>query len=240
MKIELIGKLIKEDEILTLFYTAAKTCVSEIEPKQIYEKNVSIETKKNLISRVINAGHLSILEHFTMTFSLYGVSRSLLAQLTRHRVGIAYSVMSQRYVRTNFDKLEDLKENFVIPSTISRNKEAIQIFEKALYEVSKTYSSLLEKGIPAEDARFILPNAMKTNLVFSVNFRELMHICSIRLCAGSAQWEIYELFSKIKEIITKISPFLGNFLQPQCYRLQYCPESSERCCGLFVTKNSKE
>jgi len=91
---------------------------------------------------------------------------------------------------------------------------------------------MLDSGIAAEDARFVLPQAVETRLVMTMNARELMHACSLRLCL-KAQWEIVELFQRIKEEVKKVAPRIGAELNPKCYNLGYCNE--RETCGLFPT-----
>ena len=96
---------------------------------------------------------------------------------------------------------------------------------------------MLEAGILAEDARYILPNAVETRLVMTMNARELIHACSLRLCQR-AQWEIVELFERIKEEVRKVAPLIGAELKPKCYDLGYCNERES--CGLFPTQKEKK
>jgi len=90
-----------------------------------------------------------------------------------------------------------------------------------------------QAGIPVEDARYILPGAVETRLIMTMNARELMLATSLRLCL-KAQWEIIELFEQIKAEVTKVAPFIGGELKAKCYRLGYCDEKES--CGLFPTK----
>jgi len=96
---------------------------------------------------------------------------------------------------------------------------------------------MLHAGIPAEDARYVLPQAIETKLVMTMNARELIHAAGLRLCLR-AQWEIRELFRRIKEEVEKVAPFIGAHLQPKCYRLGYCDERES--CGLFPTRKELE
>jgi thymidylate synthase (FAD) len=94
------------------------------------------------------------------------------------------------------------------------------------------YLEMLDANVPAEDARYVLPNAAETRLVMTMNARELIHVCSLRLCLKS-QWEIVELFEKIRVEIEKVAPRIGAELKPKCYRLGYCDEAES--CGIFPT-----
>ena len=161
MEVELISR---SGEWLDVLWTAARTCKSEDSPQKLYGRSIE-ETwndddrlKKHiaLIVSLVKAGHLSILEHATMTFAVSGVSRSLLAQYSRHRVGVSLSVQSQRYVKMN-------ARDMVLPPSIESNDSAHCAWKLAIGEIEKAYNALVALGVKKEDARFILPNAMKTN-----------------------------------------------------------------------------
>ena len=99
------------------------------------------------------------------------------------------------------------------------------------------YVEMQEAGIPTEDARYVLPQAIETQLIMTMNARELMHACSLRLCLR-AQWEIVQLFEMIKQEVEKVAPQIGTELKPKCYRLGYCDEVES--CGLFPTLKPAE
>lgn len=166
------------------------------------------------------SGHHAVLEFANFTFHITGVSRALLAQLTRHRHA-GYAVRSQRYCS------ED-GANFIRPQTIKANPQAELAYMKALRTIEDTYSLLQSLGIPNEDARYVLPNACETTLEFTCNLRELIHIMNERLCTR-AQWEIRELCWKMREAVIAAEPEFADFLQPKCEHLGYCPEQSS--CG---------
>lgn len=166
------------------------------------------------------SGHHAVLEFASFTFHITGVSRALLAQLTRHRHA-GYAVRSQRYCS------ED-GANFVWPHTIKANPQTELVYMKFLEEAKSAYSTLQSLGIPNEDARYVLPNACETTLEFTCNLRELIHIMNERLC-NRAQWEIKELCQKMREEVIAAEPAFANFLQPKCEHLGYCPEHAS--CG---------
>ncbi len=212
-------------------YIAARTCYSPDSPQELWESTksrlVSREQMYALIDKVIGAGHLSVLEHISFTFAVEGISRACSHQLVRHRIA-SFSQQSQRYTSP--------RENpFVVPETVAKNDEASKLFTEFLDYVSEVYSRLLELGIPREDARFVLPNATKTNIVMTMNFRELYQVCQVRLCTR-AQWEIRELFWRVKGEIKRVAGLegLAEYLVPKCYVLGYCPEM--KSCGLMPAK----
>ena len=202
MKAKLLNDLSKVKNII---YTACRTCYSAKSPIELIEQ----EPNTDLILKIARSGHLSTFEHVVCTFAIEGVSRSLLAQLTRHRL-CSFSVQSQRYCK--------MDNNFIIPETLKDNKE---IIGKTLNQIIDCYNELIENGIKKEDARAILPNATCTNLVMTCNLRELIHICNLRLCKR-AQAEIRELTGLMRKEVIKELPFMKEFLVPNC---KHCTEA---------------
>lgn len=169
-----------------------------------------------------NSGHLSVFEFAQFHFHIEGVSRALLAQITRHRTG-KFCVRSQRY--TDEDEF-----HYVIPKTISNDIDAMHYYEGIMMEIMDAYTRLKELGIPKEDARMVLPNACETVLDFSVDFRNLMHFFNERLCTN-AQWEIRELAQEMKSLIIAKYPELEEYCVPKCetHEIAFCTE--KKSCG---------
>jgi thymidylate synthase (FAD) len=212
-------KAIVERYYVPLVYTACRTCYSELEPQEIFRRAVEGEVNptsmQRLISNVIESGHGSTIEHIVFTFGISGVSRTLSHQLVRHRAGVAFDQQSQRYV--NYKSAATM-----LPGTIAEaDPELRAAYESQVDGALGLYATLVEAGIPGEDARFAFPNATRTNLVMTTNLRALIHMSGLRLCT-MAQWEIRRL-----EIFT-VSPFLGSFLAPKCVPLGYCDEFNNR------------
>ncbi|MGB9675726.1 MAG: FAD-dependent thymidylate synthase [Candidatus Bathyarchaeales archaeon] len=194
---------------------AALTSTRSGSPSEIFEK-MDLETAKRIIGRVTGYGHMSVIEHASFTFSIEGVSRAMTHQLVRHRIA-SYTQQSQRYVA--YDTLE----KFVTPPNIAKNDEAKKVFDDALEKISEAYRKLLDIGIPKEDARFILPNAAKTNIIVTMNARELRHFFNLR-CCNRAQWEIREVAIEMLKQAKKATPALFENAGPTCVELGYCPE----------------
>jgi len=216
---------IVERYYVPLIYTACRTCYSELEPDEIFRRAESgaIETAKmqKLISGVIESGHGSTIEHVVFTFGISGVSRTLSHQLVRHRAGVAFDQQSQRYV--SFKSAATM-----LPGTIAEADPDLRArFETQVGSSMALYGDLLAAGIPGEDARFVFPNATRTNLVMTANLRALIHMAGLRLCT-MAQWEIRRLFQLIRHEVFAVSPFLGAFLAPKCVPLGYCDEMGNR------------
>ena len=208
-----------------LVYTACRTCYSELEPQEIFrraaEGEIAPASMQKLIGNVIESGHGSTIEHIVFTFAISGVSRTLSHQLVRHRAGVAFDQQSQRYVKYKGAAT-------MLPSTIAEGDAGLrERFEEQVDGALGLYGELVEAGVPGEDARFVFPNATRTNLVMTTNLRALIHMSGLRLCT-MAQWEIRRLFQLIRHEIFGVSPFLGSFLAPKCVALGYCDEFNNR------------
>jgi len=216
---------IVEQYYVPLIYTACRTCYSELTPQDIFQKaadgEIDVAKMQRLISGVIESGHGSTIEHVVFTFGISGVSRTLSHQLVRHRAGVAFDQQSQRYV--TFKKAATM-----LPQTIAEAEpEVRERYEDQIEGAMSLYGDLVGAGIPGEDARFVFPNATRTNLVMTTNLRALIHMSGLRLCT-MAQWEIRRLFQQIRHEIFQVSPFLGSFLAPKCVPLGYCDEMGNR------------
>jgi thymidylate synthase (FAD) len=196
---------------------------------------MDVETAKRIIKRVTGYGHVSVIEHASFTFSIEGVSRAMTHQLVRHRIA-SFTQQSQRYV--TYDTLE----KYVTPQSITENAEAKNIFDETLEKISETYQKLLNLGVPKEDARFILPNAAKTNIIVTMNARELRHFFNLRCCAR-AQWEIREIATEMLKQAKKAAPALFENAGPSCIELGYCIEGKMKppeCNVEEIKKRFKE
>ena len=208
-----------------LIYTACRTCYSELEPAEIFRRAEAGEIDRakmqKLISGVIESGHGSTIEHVVFTFGISGVSRTLSHQLVRHRAGVAFDQQSQRYVKFT-------RAATMLPGTLAEADPDLRArYEAQVGGALELYGDLVAAGIPGEDARFVFPNATRTNLVMTANLRALIHMSGLRLCT-MAQWEIRRLFQLIRHEVFAVSPFLGSFLAPKCVPLGYCDEMGNR------------
>lgn len=220
--------------------TAIRTCYSPGLPSEIVAKEgakyfgakatdgkAGTEADR-LFRMIVSSGHTSTLEHLSFTFAIEGVSRALLAQLTRHRVGFSFSVQSQRYVRFGSgDRSGGF--DYVVPDTVTSDKkvpsnddedtyvelDALDIFETAMYEAQYAYDRLRKAGVPAEDARAVLPNAAATNLVMTANLRGLLEFYSKRKPGNGAQKEIADLASELKNAVIAVEPWTAQFFESE-------------------------
>jgi thymidylate synthase (FAD) len=199
--------------------TAIRTCYSPGKPSEIVAKegakyfgNGGTEADR-LFRMIVRSGHTSTLEHLSFTFAIEGVSRALLAQLTRHRVGFSYSVQSQRYVKFGSgDRSGGF--DYVTPESINE-KDPTCLFEDFMEFAQDCYDKLREAGVPAEDARAVLPNAAACNLVMTANLRALLEFYSKRRPGNGAQKEITELAVALKDAVISVEPWTAQFFEAE-------------------------
>lgn len=212
---------------LTKLYGAYRVCYSPKTPEEVWAdiaaEKVSPETIRAFVKERLATGHVSPLEQVVFWFGIDGVSRALSHQFVRHRIGISFEQQSQRYVRYKEDAFE-----FVSPPTIQKDLVVQLRYDKLMQHVSEFYQFALSRGIPAEDARFALPNATPTNFQVMVNLAELLHIGDLRLC-HRAQWEIRYMVGLMRAAVRRAVPELAAVMQPKCgeARAGYCDESEK-------------
>ncbi len=222
LKVILLRHTLEPEETIAL---AAKLCYSKSTISDLKEK-ISQKDQSDFIRKLMDMGHESVLEHVSFTFGVEGVSRVLLAQLTRHRIA-SFSVQSQRYVSY---------ENgfgYIIPDSITAlGEESVNRFREQMNTLEKWYTEwqkLLGKGEKSnEDARFVLPNACETRIILTMNVRELRHFFSLRMCSR-AQWEIRKMAEEMFRLCFETAPSLFMNAGPACIRGK-CPEG-EKSCG---------
>lgn len=225
-----------------LIASAAKLCYAACDIDSLREK-ISEESAAKFVDMLASYGHESPIEHVSFTFGIEGVSRALLAQITRHRLA-SYSVQSQRYVREGaFD--------YILPPEVAACPEAARVFEDAMKADQEAYDkiaailkekhikTLMEEGkdektatrmaekMAIEDARFVLPNACDTKMLVTMNARSLMNFFKHR-CCNRAQWEIRELATEMLRLVKEVAPSLFKYAGPSCVNAP-CPEGSMTC-----------
>ena len=201
MKVKLIRYTIAADELAG---QAAALCYNGKNPAR------SLEI-------AMGGGHESVMEHTTFTFLIEGVSRVLLAQITRHRLA-SFSVESQRYCGANLD--------LVLPDSMFRPELVDDIID-ALKSVEKLYKKATKLGVPEEDARYFTFQAGKTRMMVTMNARELRHFFSLRCCTR-AQWEIRQLANEMLRLCKEVAPVMFADAGPGCVR-GHCPEGEKSC-----------
>lgn len=192
MKVELMAITPQAEDVIE---KACRTCYLSF-----HRYNPPSSTKE-LIKKVIQKGHLSVLEHALATFRIKGGSRVFTHEMVRHRL-MSPSQESQRYVE--YGKTKEFE--FVIPPTVE-NTNLKDKFRKKALELKDFYEEMVKAGVPKEDARYILPNATVSEIVISANFRELRHIFEVR-CVERAHWEIREICLEMLKIMKKEAPIV--------------------------------
>ena len=165
-----------------------------------------------LLDRIMTSKHLSVVEHCAMTFAVKDVSRTLLAQYSRHRIGVSLSVQSQRYVSEQSAKQADGIFGHVVPQTVAENKEAYERYMACMQDIQKTYDELLALGVAKQDARFVLPGGACTNFVTTLNLRSFMDVYEKRVLTPGAQWEIKDMMLRMRDLIVAEEPWLERFI----------------------------
>ena len=215
LKVELLRHTYNPEETIAL---AARLCYSDDHINDLAEK-----VKRNpneFVEKLLSLGHESPLEHVTFTFGIEGVSRALLAQITRHRIA-SFSVQSQRYIdHEDFDYI-------VPPSIEALGEDYINLYKSQMGVCNAWYKQWKEKGVPGEDARFVLPNACETRMIMTMNVRELFHFFSLR-CCNRAQWEIRALAEEMLKLCIYTAPELFKKAGPACRR-DKCTEGKMSC-----------
>lgn len=222
--------------------TAAKLCYSAASIDNVQD-GLTDEKASSFVNMLSEIGHESPIEHASFTFGIEGVSRSLLAQITRHRIA-SYSVQSQRYVR-------EKAFEYILPPEIAESPEALALYEQAMKEDQEYYeriaailkenhiNKLVAEGMTAEeaakkaekmaieDARFVLPNACATKMIVTMNARSLKNFFAHR-CCSRAQWEIREVANMMLKLVKEVAPELFEMCGPPCIR-GACPEGKMSC-----------
>lgn len=215
MNVKLVGYTSSPESLPAM---AALLTHSKIKPEDLGE--TPEKEQSVVLEQVLKLGHTSVIEHASFTFAISDVSRSLTHQLVRHRIA-SYSQQSQRYVNLN-------EPNYVIPPTIAKDKKMKKAYEETMAAIWAHYNKLLDLKIPAEDARYVLPNATCTNIMVTMNARSLLNFFELRCCLH-AQWEIRLLAHKMLKEVQKVAPLIFKNAGPQCKTKRRCPENKKNC-----------
>ncbi|MBR4030951.1 MAG: FAD-dependent thymidylate synthase [Clostridia bacterium] len=231
-----------------LIAAGAKLCYSNSGIDGLLD-NLEKDNADKFLKMLLSLGHESPIEHASFTFGIEGVSRSLLAQLTRHRIA-SYTVKSQRYVKEG-------QFEYIIPPEIENDEKAKEVFLKTMENDQKAYDELtailqnkhkeqfISQGMEEkeaekkaekkaiEDARYVLPNACSTALMMTFNARSLYNFFEHR-CCERAQWEIREMADKMLKLVKEVAPTLFEKSGPPCLK-GVCPEG-KMSCGLSAEK----
>ena len=224
MTVRLIAHTPEPEKVVA---AAAKLCYSDAHITDLLD-GLDEEKTAKFLTMLSDLGHASPIEHASFTFGIEGVSRTLLAQITRHRIA-SFSVQSQRYVR-----LDDFR--YVTPPEIEAIPEAKAAFLANMEEDAQRYLDLAHKLEEGHNARFVLPNACETKMVVTMNARSLMNFFQLR-CCNRAQWEIRELAEKMFALVYPVAPHIFAKAGPACL-CGACPEG-KMCCGKTAEVRAK-
>jgi thymidylate synthase (FAD) len=209
----------------------AKLCYSTAGIEEL-QQGIEARSQDAFLERLMEFGHLSPIEHASFTFGIEGVSRSLLAQITRHRLA-SFSVKSQRYVPEASAAKEGAVFSYIIPPRIEAlGSGAVREFESQMSVIQKWYDGWVERlgnsgESTNEDARFVLPNAAETKMLVTMNARELLHFFNLR-CCNRAQWEIRALATEMLRLVRREAPVMFREAGPGCLK-GACPEGKMSC-----------
>lgn len=222
LHVALIRHTLSPEEIVAL---GARLCYSRATIDDLTQR-VSAKDQSDFVQKIMGMGHDSVLEHASFTFGVEGVSRVLLAQLTRHRLA-SFSVQSQRYV-----SYEQGFGYIVPPKIAALGQDAADEYARQMDQMHQWYCQWQERLGAAgessnEDARFVLPGACETRLMMTMNVRELRHFFSLRMCSR-AQWEIRALATEMHRLCMEVAPALFADAGPGCLR-GACPEGAKSC-----------
>lgn len=176
-----------------------------------------------IMNSCYKSSHFSVMEFTSFTWHISGVSRALMAQLTRHRHA-SFAVRSQRFVNES-------QFGYVTPPSVLIDEKALALYNFTMETIQGVYDKLTAAGIPAEDARFVLPNACETVIECAMNLRELIHFCNERMCVRS-QWEIRQLAQMMSATVVEVMPAAKKYLVPKCEaKAPYCFCTESKSCG---------
>lgn len=189
---------------------AARLCYAPVGAAELLE-TADDASLARVLKTILDSGHHSTLEHASFTFAIDGVSRALTHQLVRHRMA-SYNQQSQRYVRFDGDPV------YIVPPTVvEAGDDVLRRYAQAVEAAWDAYGALVEAGIPAEDARYLLPNAAETKIAVTMNARELLHFFELR-CCKRAQWEIRELALAMLVLVQEVAPTVFHSAGASCRR----------------------
>lgn len=216
-KVKLIAHTPNPEMVIAI---ASRLCYSKYDVDKVMKLMSDKNEVKRSIKMLNELNHESPIEHASFTFSIEGISRACMSQLTRHRMA-SFSVKSQRYVNEKNFK-------YITPPTLKESER--KHYDKIMKKISLMYKELKKKKVLNEDARFILPNACDTQLIMTMNARSLKNFFKLRCCTR-AQWEIRDVAHKMLYEVRNVAPLLFEDAGPSCYSGGPCTEGvmGENC-----------
>ena len=190
-------------------------------------EEIQLDELHRIAKNCIDSGHLTVTRPVLFIFRIEGVSRAMSHQFVREEVGVFKVQESQRYVKMD-------KPDYVTPPSIAKldGLNSSQYVEH-IQSCWRMYKHLVDLGVPAEDARFVIPNAATTKFHVALSFEAMKRIAGKRLCER-AQWEIRAVIGEMCRQICEVQPYFKEHFVPQCESLMYCPE--KKGCGKMLSK----
>jgi len=213
LKVELLNYNAPAQFIKAVAHSTLTTDFNEAMYKAFYNTE---EEVKDFIRKLVVNGHMSPFEFINVVFYVENISRVTAQQLTRHRIA--------SYMQQSFRHVKPTKIRIPIDPSLIRDKDMEAAFEATMKVLFNHYNTLVENGFSFDQARYVLPMGTLTNIVVGMNFRELIHFCSLRLCTQASE-EIRLVASKMVDALmeTELYP-LANFLNPSCFHRGFCPK----------------
>jgi len=192
----------------------------------VQPSSIGIKSATDAFQEIIRHQHKTVLEYAHFVFGLEDVSRAFQQQLTRHRVGVSFSIQSLRQV--------NLVDNFkyVVPHGIRGDEISMIMFQEIMDHVKMAYDIMSERMV-VEDARGILPLNICSNITMSINYRALFEMANQRFCK-TTQGEFQDVMENIRTLVCQVSPLLGVALMSQCEYTKVCNQG-RWSCGKFPT-----
>jgi len=210
VKVKLIswsgGRVKDPRRLIVLAAKVSSGKLNEKDPDYYLEKYPESKVKDWILQSI---KFPSVQEHIVFTFLIEDISRVTSHQLVRHRLA-SYTQESQRYAKVS--------DGPIIPKSIDASPLAKRV-RNFISDAYALYDELISSGIPYEDARYVLPQAVKTRILMTLNLRELLHIACLRL-RSEAQWEIRELVKKMIQEASKVIPEVPELVKESCGETQ--------------------
>ncbi len=194
--------------ILKQIERAGRTCYKSEDEALIPEMN----TTEQFCKRLVRSGHHSVLEHATVSVRIV-TDRGVTHEIVRHRIGVAYSQESTRFCNYSQAKFGNEIE-VILPVWLPDSSQVMtDVWEDAMREAERTYFTMLDAGWAAQQARTVLPNSLKTELVMTCNIRAWRHFFTLR-CSSKAHPQMRDLAVSVLVGFREAIPVLFDDINP--------------------------
>ncbi len=179
------------------------------------------QSTREIIDLITDNDYSSALEHIYFTFDVTGISVALSRELLEHRIA-SHTARSTRY-------MEEKGFGYYVPEELERkgNDETAEIYSDAMKDANEAYTKLRELGVAREQARYVLPLALHTHYVVTMNVRSLINFFMLRLCVRASP-EIRELAMRMYKICLEEYADIFSKIWCRGFTLGVCPENEVR------------